>query len=181
MTVKNKIVVSLLASALVFTSIYAFIVNGQRAGLEEKITASKMRLTYAMSYHPLFYLFDQVIDNPSNENRKALGSALSDKESQLRTYLVLSLSEEQINEKFSTEYDKIGLLDYQLYNAKLLNLDNAEQVDIEIIQDMKTAWDVLKQDTGGSPELMGVKGPFMIADAYIKLANKMESAYSKLE
>lgn len=181
MTVKNKVVVLLLISALVFTSIYAVVVNGQKEDLERKINVSKMRLTDSLSYNSLIFLFDKVIEQPSKENREALGSALRDKESQLRTYLVLSLSEEEINEIFSTEKGKIGLLSYQLYNAKLLNLDNGKQVDVEIIREMKTAWEEFKQDTGGSPEFMGVKGPFMIAGAFIKLANKMEIAYSKLD
>ncbi|MDC3413166.1 hypothetical protein [Terrihalobacillus insolitus] len=180
MTVNNKILIVLLASALVFTGIYSVIVNGQRADLERKITVSKMRLTNAMSYNSLFYLFDQVIENQTKENREALNSALRNKESQMRTYLVLSLSEKQLNEKFSTKKGKTGLLDYRLSNPKLLNMDN-KPVDIKVLQEMKTAWIVFKQDTGGSPEFMDEKGPFMIADAYIKLANKMENAYSKLE
>ncbi|GGM41346.1 hypothetical protein GCM10011351_29400 [Paraliobacillus quinghaiensis] len=181
-TVNKKILFVFLAGALVFTGIYAAIVNGQRADLERKITISKMRLTNAMSYNSLFYLFDKVIENQSKENREALNSALRNKESQMRTYLALSLSEEQLNEKFSTENGKTGLLDYRLSNAKLLNMDNNNKpVDIEVLQEMKTAWQVFKQDTGGSPEFMDAKGPFIIADAYKKLVNKMENTYSKLE
>lgn len=92
------------------------------------------------------------------------------KDSQFKT---LTLTKEQIDNKFSKKIYK-----YQVYDAVLLNMSNTK-LDVTTFKQMKNDWVQFMYNV--EPDLRGFNNPLMIADEYIELVSKMEKSFSKLK
>lgn len=179
-TIRGKVLTITMGIALLITSLLTVNYYNYNQSIEQKIIKSKDIMTEDFTYYYLFYLFDQVISNPTDGNISALYEALRNKEGQLQAYLVLSLTEDQMDKKFKKD-SKLSILDYHLTSEKLLRFDINNSENTEKIKQIKEVWELFIQDTGGPTRYWEEKDPMIITDAYIKLSDRSEMYFSYLE
>ena len=164
---------------LAFTSIFAFWKQVHINQLEQTIDTAHFRIAEQLSYGSLFHLYDQVIENPTEENRQALYSALDNKESQFFSYIRLALTQEQFDKLFSrSKYNKKPLIHYQLSGSQLYNVKEMEQNHIEHIKRMKKAWTDFEERVERSS--LGYEDPVYLAKEYMKLSKLLQKIYTSM-
>lgn len=171
----QKVFIYLILFAFILVSLFSITLKIENNTLKQKVEVSKIRLTETFSYNSLFHLFDRVIQKPTQANRIALHSSLMNKESQIRTLLILSLTDEQLEREFNGKNQTI--LDYKLTDHKLL--DETDNNDIDSFKQMKIAWENFRQDTGGDGFIQASDTGILIG-SYKKLSETMMECFSKL-
>lgn len=166
---RNTILVIFLSAAVMVCILLMISQSKEIERIETKALDAKYVYTQHMNYGSLFYLFDEVIQQPTKANLTALHSALSNKEGQIKIFL--ELSREEIPQNLSTSrFLEPASPDYLL---SITLKDGLSEFDYENLIALKSAWETFANTTGEGLSFK-INDVVAIAQGYVTLIETVD-------